>query len=98
MKKVLCALLIGMVTVNSFSGQIGLPEERIALPAVQGDYLICIWDETTGAWLGEFEAYDHTGSYGFQLPAWEEWYWIGLWDVARQEYVFEKWIGHFITD
>lgn len=84
--------------LSAIGGVVGLPTEEIALPAVQGDHLVCIWDEEAQEWLHAFEDYDHAGSYGFQLPEWGKWYWIGLWDEAAGDYVFGKWVGHFKTD
>ena len=98
MKKTALALIIFTICAGAFAGQVGLPTEHLALPALQGEYQICIWDETAGDWLGEHASYGHEGSFDFQVPAWGQWYWIGLWDVANEEYVFGKWIGHFKTD
>lgn len=98
MKKKILASILLVVGLNAFSGVIGVPMEEVALPAVEGGHLVCVWDEAAGEWLREFEGYDHAGSYAFQIPEWGEWYWIGLWDEAAGEYVFGKWIGHFKTD
>ncbi|VGO21686.1 hypothetical protein [Pontiella sulfatireligans] len=98
MKKYIAALIILAACGSVFSGQVGLPMERIALPPVEGSQLVCIWDDTAGQWVGAFEDYDHAGVYDFQVPEWGKWYWIGLWDEAAGEYVFGKWIGHFIVD
>jgi len=98
MKKMIMALIVFAACAGAFAGQVGLPTEHIALPAVQGDYLVCIWDEGAGNWVSEFTNYDHAGSVDFLVPAWSKWYWIGLWDVANEQYVFGKWIGHFITN
>ncbi len=100
MKKTILALVVFAGCAGAFAGQVGLPTEHLALPAVQAgaEYKVCIWDETAGGWMGSFATYDHAGSVDFQVPAWGQWYWIGLWDVANEKYVFGKWIGHFITD
>lgn len=98
MKKSILALFVLIVSLNSFSGKVGLPREILALPEVEGTHLVCIWDEIDQVWLREFETYDHAGEYDFQLPEWGKWYWVGLWDVALGDYVFEKWVGHFQTD
>jgi hypothetical protein len=97
MKKTMLVSILLVLCANAFSGTVGLPLERVALPDVQGNHLVCIWDETAGQWLHGFESYSHAGSYDFQLPEWGNWYWIGLWDEAAGEYVFGKWIGHFPT-
>ena len=97
MKKTILASILLIVVMNSFSGQVGLPMERVALPVVQGAHLVCIWDETAGEWLKEFESYDHAGVYDVQIPAWGKWYWVGLWDEAVGDYVYGKWIGHFMV-
>lgn len=98
MKKSTMALIISIICANAFCGSVGLPRERLALPALQGEHLVCIWDETAGDWLRSFETYDHVGTYEFQVPAWGHWYWIGVWDEQNGEYVFGKWIGHFISE
>ncbi|MBN2783927.1 MAG: hypothetical protein JXR25_03810 [Pontiellaceae bacterium] len=98
MKKVVLALILALVCGTAYCGEVGLPLERIALPEVgSGGCLVCIWDESAGAWLQGFEAYDHAGAYDFQLPSWNRWYWIGLWDESAGKYVFGKWIGHFVS-
>lgn len=101
MKKTILSLVMLVMLVmcgNVWCGQLGLPREQIALPAVQGNHLICIWDETAEQWYQVHQSYDHSGSYTFELPEWGKWYWIGLWDEASGEYVYGKWIGHFLTD
>ena len=98
MKKAIIAILTLIVCGKAMAGQVGLPTEQLAMPAVSGDYLICVWDETSQQWLQSFENYDHTGTYDFQVPAWGNWYWVGLWDADKGEYVFSKWVGHFIVE
>lgn len=90
-------ILVMLAGFAAFAGQVGFPTEQIALPSVQGSFLICVWDDEANQWIGPFIAYDHTGSYRFEVPAWDRWYWIGLWDQAKGQYVFAKWIGHFKT-
>ncbi len=98
MKKYILALFLLTVGLNAFSGEVGLPCEVLALPEIEGDCLVCIWDEASGSWLQDFEQYDHAGVFDFEVPAWGQWYWVGLWDMAAGEYVFGKWIGHFQVD
>ncbi len=98
MKKAIMTLIISTICASAIGGSVGLPTERLALPEVQGTHLVCIWDNDAGVWLGSFDNYDHAGTYEFQVPAWGKWYWIGLWDEQAGEYVFGKWIGHFITE
>lgn len=90
-------ILLLLAGLTACGGQVGLPVERIAFPAVQGSHLICIWDDTANQWTGPFIAYDHSGTFRFQVPAWNQWYWIGLWDQSQGQYVFAKWIGHITT-
>lgn len=92
---IICALLI---CTQTFSQTVGLPTERLALPPVQGDYLVCIYDWTAQDWYEPHQTYNHAGSYEFNVPSWGKWYWIGLWDLNSGQYVFGKWMGHFITD
>jgi len=95
MKKMIIAVAI-LMSAGAMAGQIGLPKEHLALPALQGEHLVCIWDQTANSWYTDFATYDHKGSLDFQVPAWGRWYWIGLWDSTKSEYVFGKWIGHFL--
>lgn len=90
-------LIVAMLAlgISAFGGQVGLPQERLAMPKVEGDHLVCIWDQTAGDWLVKFERYDQSGVYEFQVPEWGKWYWVGLWNKANESYVYGKWIGHF---
>lgn len=96
MKKIILALMM-LKAVATYAGQVGLPVEKLALPELQGDYLVCIWDNTANNWYTDFTSYDHAGSLSFQVPEWGKWYWVGLWDEANGKYVFGKWVGHFVT-
>ena len=98
MKKTIATLIIFAACTGVFSGEVGLPTEHLAISPLRGEYQICIWDETAGDRLQEHINYGHEGSFDFHVPAWGQWYWIGLWDVANEEYVFGKWIGHFKTN
>lgn len=97
MKKMILALML-LLSIGSYAGQVDLPTERLTLPELQGDYLVCVWDETANDWYMDFANYDHQGSIQFLVPEWDKWYWIGLWDSDAGEYVFGKWVGHFLTD
>lgn len=98
MKKLILALIMYVMCGSSFSGQVGLPTERLEIPIVEGSHLVCVWDEAAGEWLGEHEIYDHSRSIRFDVPELGKWYWVGLWDETAGEYVYEKWIGHFPTE
>ena len=100
MKKTTIATIVFVACITAFSGQVGLPREHLALPAVPagGEYQVCIWDEAADSWLQAHVDYGREGSFDFQVPAWGKWYWIGLWDDTNAEYVFGKWVGHFKTN
>ncbi|MDZ8117760.1 hypothetical protein [Pontiella agarivorans] len=98
MKKIWITWIAAFFCLQAFTGEIGLPTERLALPAVSGTHLVCVWDDAAQNWMGSFETYDHAGVYEFQVPEWGKWYWIGLWDSSKGEYVYGKWVGHFLTD
>lgn len=97
MKKIIVALMM-LLGANAFAGQVGLPKEHMTLPDLQGSYLVCIWDETADDWYTGFASYDHQGSIDFQVPSWGRWYWVGLWDQQSMQYVFGKWVGHFVSE
>ena len=97
MKKTVLAIMI-LAGMSAVAGTVSLPQENLALPEVNGSHLVCIWDEAANDWFTEFVSYDHSGSVSFQLPEWGRWYWIGLWDEQSGEYVFGKWIGHFVSE
>ncbi len=94
MKTRLLSLLV-FAGVGAHAGEVGRPVERIALPALAGDLLVCVWDDAADDWVGEFLPYNASGSLQFQIPELGKWYWIGLWDRANGRYVFGKWVGHF---
>jgi hypothetical protein len=97
MRKYILALMM-LLGAYAFSGQIGLPQERMAIPDLQqGNYLVCIWDEAANDWYSSFTSYDHAGSINVQLPELGNWYWVGLWSEQSETYVCGKWIGHFVT-
>ncbi len=97
MKKAI-AMIMFALCFGAIGGEVGLPTERLAIVDVEGSHLVCIWDQTAGTWLQDFETYDNSGVYEFEVPQWGHWYWVGIWDEASGEYVFSKWIGHFLTD
>lgn len=97
MKKMILVLMM-LLGASAYAGQIALPVEHLALPELQGDYLVCIWDETANGWYTDFASYDQKGSISFQVPEWGKWYWVGLWDNVNGRYVFGKWIGHFVAN
>ncbi|MEN7973468.1 MAG: hypothetical protein ABFR47_06500 [Verrucomicrobiota bacterium] len=97
MKNLVLVLAI-MAGLGVNAGQLSLPAERLALPEVQGSHLVCIWDAAANDWHSGFASYDHSGSLDFQVPEWGKWYWVGLWDEQAGEYVFGKWIGHFVSE
>jgi hypothetical protein len=98
MRKLMLICLVALFCGSSFSGEVGLPTEHLAIPVVEGSHLVCIWDESAGNWYAGFSGYDHSGKISFQVPALGQWYWIGVWDQDNGEYVYGKWIGHFLTD
>ena len=98
MKKMILVSMLFVFCGTVFSGEIGLPTERIALPVLEGNLQVCIWDNTAGEWREIFENYDHSGVYNFQLPEWDQWYWVGFWDASNGNYAFGKWIGNFTNE
>ena len=96
MKKTLYIVLMA-AGLTAYAGEMLLPQERLALPQVEGSHLICVWDELAGDWYSDFIPYDHGGTVSFQVPSTGRWYWVGLWDEQAEEYVFGKWIGHFTS-
>ena len=93
--KTLLAILLLVTAV--YAGTIGEPRERMVMPMVVGEHTVVVWDHAAQQWLS-MEEYDHYGVYEFRVPAWNHWYWVGLWNKAESKYVFGKWIGHFKTE
>lgn len=91
-------ILMILVALGVHAGQVSTPVERLALPDVQGSHLVCVWDDSASDWYTGFASYDHSGSLSFQLPEQGKWYWVGLWSEQAGEYVFGKWVGHFVTN
>jgi hypothetical protein len=76
-------------------GTVGLPIERFAIPLVYGTNYVHCWDDRSRSWLVK-EIYDLSGFYEFQVPAWNQWFWVGVFNEDADEYVYGKWIGHFL--
>lgn len=93
--------IIGALLATGFSvlaGSSGMPVEKMALPVMDANCLVCVWDEETGSWAKGHQTYDNSGTFSLQIPQWGRWYWIGLWNTQTKQYVFGKWVGHFKTD
>jgi hypothetical protein len=97
MKKLIVLLMV-LTVIGAHAGQVDLPVIRLSLPAVQGDYLVCVWDAAAKDWHADFSSYDHKGTVDFQVPQEGKWYWVGLWDQTDSEYIYGKWISHFEAD
>ena len=78
------------------SCSIGLPSEWVALPPVEGEHVVTIFDYLNNEFVRTVE-YDHSGSFTYRVPEWGQWYLLGLYDSTAEQYVFEKWIGHYIV-
>ena len=87
---------IGYVAPTNAPSGIGLPLERLAVPILPDSGYVCVWDQSAEAWAGYYP-YDNSGTVEFQVPAWDRWYWIGIWNDSTKSYVYSKWIGHFLT-
>lgn len=98
LKRAVALVAVFLWAVVSYTGQVGLPVERIELPVLQGDHWVCIWDDAAGQWYAGFVEYDHSGSVDFEVPEWDRWYWVGLWALEQGDYVYGKWVGHFTRD
>ena len=99
MKKWMIGIIL-TAALSSLAGSLGLPVERVALGNIHNEnpnvkHLVCIWDDSSKSWSQEHQTYDNSGIYQFQVPEWDTWYWVGLWDTKRGEYVFGEWICHF---
>ena len=96
MKNLMVVLLLFLSAGNMFAGKVGLPVEHIAVPALGGDLLLYAWDDAAQAWIQLAAPYDPaSGSIDFQVPARGRWYWVGLWDLQQDRFVFGTWVGHF---
>ena len=77
------------------AGLVGLPVERLALPAGEGvlDLVLCtaymeVVESLTGVPAG--------GTAAFELPAWNRWYWVGNW--CEGDLVFTCWLRHTLEE
>ena len=70
MKKIFAVIVVFSAVMLAKAGVVGLPAERIVLPAKSGSYLVRVWDDAKGDWSGDFE--DLTGHryFDFQFPEW----------------------------
>ena len=98
MKQFLIILVVGLAVFSARAGVVGLPKERIILPAKTGSYMVRVWDGSKEEWLGDFQNLSGFRYYDFQYPEWGKSYWIGLWNAGTGEFVFGKWVGQHKTD
>ena len=99
MKTWIAGILL-LCSLSVMAGSLGLPVEHVAMGTAHLDnpnvqHLVCIWDNSAQTWLQDHLVYDHSGVYAFQVPEWDQWFWIGLWDTQSREYVFGTWVGQF---
>jgi hypothetical protein len=70
----------------------------MVFPATTGTNLVCTWSDSDDAWVRNHYILETNNVVEFQVPAWNQWYWTGVWEVDTGSYVYEKWTGHFIAE
>jgi hypothetical protein len=68
----------------------------MAFPATTGTNLVCTWSDSDDAWVANHYILDTNNVAEFQAPSWDQWYWVGVWEVDTGSYVYGMWIGNFL--
>ncbi|MGE4488125.1 MAG: hypothetical protein AB7E95_01120 [Kiritimatiellales bacterium] len=97
MKKPWIGLAVTVIAGLVQAGSVSLPTEHIAIPLVSGTATIKVWDVEDQRWIFSTTSEQPT-KFEFEVPEWDKWYWVGVWDHTAGKYVLGRWIGHEKTD
>jgi hypothetical protein len=70
----------------------------VIFPATTGTNLVCAWNNSTDSWVRNHYILETNGVVEFNIPSWNDWYWVGVWEVDTGSYVCGRWMGHFLVD
>ncbi|MCF7837803.1 MAG: choice-of-anchor D domain-containing protein [Candidatus Marinimicrobia bacterium] len=76
---------------------IGRPRERLLLPASDNRLILRLYCPADAAYIAEVAGLPGGTFYDLDLPAWNRWYWAGVWDAAENRLLGSVWLGHFRT-
>jgi hypothetical protein len=71
--------------------------QTFSIVRLLGDYVVHVFDYSAQTIIINTE-YDHTGSFVFEVPSWDKWYWVGVYDTLADRYIMGTWIGHFTVN
>jgi hypothetical protein len=71
--------------------------ETLAIPDLDGDHEVHVFDYFAQS-ITIDDVYDHAGYFAFDVPSWDRWYWVGVYDVGAGQYVQCVWICHFTVN
>ncbi len=97
MKKIWMVLTVLAIACLAQAGTVSLPTEHIAIPLVEGNATIKVWDYEAQQWIFT-ETSEQPTKFEFDVPAWDKWYWVGVKDLATGKFVLGLWIVHERTD
>ena len=104
MNKIAIAILgltvaLGGMLPHTAAAGVGRAREIIKMPAnVQGTMTLRIYSLTQQRYIQTVKNVRNTDAYDFTIPAWDQWYWIGVWRDSDGELVLSMWINHIRTN
>lgn len=92
-------LTLGMVILPySLAAGVGRPREIVKIPDGSGPMTLRLYSYTDERYIQTIPNVPGGHEYDFRLPAWDQWYWVGVWRNSDNELLLSLWIGHFRTD
>lgn len=89
------ALVLGGVAMANVGG----PQEVINMPdTVEGTMTLRLYSYTQQQYIQTITNVRSSDVYDFTVPAWDQWYWVGVWRDSDGELVLSMWIGHIRTN
>lgn len=83
---------------HTAAASVGRAREIINMPAnVQGTMTLRLYSFTQERYIQTVNNVRSTDVYDFTVPAWDQWYWVGVWRDSDGELVLSQWIGHIRT-
>jgi hypothetical protein len=95
-------LLAGMMllaTETVLQAEVGpqRPLDIVFLPDTESLLTLRLYDLNAGRYIQEENGVTAGSQYELRVPAWDRWYWIGVWMETTDRFIWGQWIGHFRT-
>ncbi len=96
-KIMLLALAVGVVMTSGLRAGVGLPVETIRMPMQKGPLTLRLYSRAEDRYIQTLTGLSHEDVYDLTVPAWNQWYWVGIWREADNTLLKSAWISHVRT-